>query len=118
MIDREPYSRSERVLFFASLTAALVLVPLYFWIAPEYERMFRDFGGALPSPTEAYFGQGWLAAALITGIPISLVASLFCARRSKRLFFGVLALLLAIATPLVGYWASQLPLEEIGSQIQ
>ncbi len=70
------------------LTVAVgVTVVLLAFVTPTFEKMFRDFGGAMPAPTQFLIDlshgltRNWY---LFLGIPIALVVAFQAALRSKK----------------------------------
>ncbi len=84
-----------------------VLVLLLVKVIPTFEKMFADFGGALPGPTQmvvslSHFMQEWIGVFLL-GLGIAIVAFFQARKRSKnfRRQTDALALKLPIFGPLL-----------------
>jgi len=67
--------------------AVLVTVVLLVWVTPTFEKMFKDFGGAMPAPTQFIIDLShglrdrWY---LFVGIPTAIVVSFKTALASKK----------------------------------
>jgi type IV pilus assembly protein PilC len=82
------------------LTVAVgVLVVLIGYVVPVFEKMFKDFGGALPAPTQFLVDLSWgfrRSWYLYLGVPVAILVGFRLALRTERVRRGWDALVLKL----------------------
>jgi type IV pilus assembly protein PilC len=66
------------------LVAIGVVAAMLIWVIPVFEKMFEDFGGALPAPTQAVLTISEFLRGNLLFIAIGLVAGIFAFKRFYR----------------------------------
>ncbi len=106
--------------FGGGLAAAALLLQLWFANhAQDMQRMYRDFGSALPGVTRLVLHPVW-----VWGTPIVIIALLGwmmavrIQRPARARNLAIVAAVAAIAIFAISYWASQAPIYALAGNIR
>ncbi|MCP4006077.1 MAG: type II secretion system F family protein [bacterium] len=89
-----------------TVIAIVVIVVMLVKVIPVFEKMFADFGGALPGPTQmvisvSHFLQAWIVWMIVGVVALSFVLKKIYGTERGRIFFDGVFLKLPIFGPLL-----------------